>query len=510
MKRFSSLMLSAILLGAPATPALAAGSPVVVEGDRLIIPGKVLFVSGDADVGRNPNNAVLLRALADAILADGQIDKLVIEGHTDSAGDSTANRTLSRRRADAVREALIALGVPGARLESRGFGDSVPVATNDTAAGREKNRRVEFMVLVRAGQLTASASPLAHIAARFNKVGARPPEEPKWGDGKVGLPLFRAWRVNTEQQSSADVAFRNQSRVHLRERTLIVIFGSDAYEKKEQRRATLESGTLVSRLDELLGGGPLEVESPAGDVELGRGRAVVNVRPAEKMTRISNHSGDKAKVRGRTGKKKQDEVAVTVAAGMGTRVATGRVPEPPRPLPPAPRLDPAAPATIRYDGDESVLRFGWTAETISSTVLEIRRADGDGGVVFQAETPAEVRDVEARGLPPGVYAITLSVTDAAGLESRPMTTGLTIGPRPPEVVRTPITPTPHREAKTQQGGASADNSPQAVDGAVVPASEADEPGLCSGVVCPMVLAGGVVLVVGAVVTGLVVAGEIAR
>lgn len=70
-----------------------------------------------------------------------------VEGHTDATGSDSYNQDLSQRRAASVRQALIAGGVPEARITSKGLGESQPVATNDTPAGRQQNRRVEVIVL---------------------------------------------------------------------------------------------------------------------------------------------------------------------------------------------------------------------------------------------------------------------------------------------------------------------------------------------------------------------------
>lgn len=72
---------------------------------------------------------------------------LSIEGHTDNTGDADHNRDLSAARARAVADALVALGVPPARLQSRGLGADKPVADNGTEAGRAQNRRVELVRL---------------------------------------------------------------------------------------------------------------------------------------------------------------------------------------------------------------------------------------------------------------------------------------------------------------------------------------------------------------------------
>jgi outer membrane protein OmpA-like peptidoglycan-associated protein len=70
---------------------------------------------------------------------------LSIDGHTDGVGGERANQQLSARRSSAVRDALVALGIGGARLTTQGFGASRPKDTNDTREGRARNRRVELV-----------------------------------------------------------------------------------------------------------------------------------------------------------------------------------------------------------------------------------------------------------------------------------------------------------------------------------------------------------------------------
>jgi len=70
-----------------------------------------------------------------------------IEGHTDSTGSAALNQKLSEGRAAAVVEYLTANGVDGNRLQSKGFGETKPIATNKTATGRRANRRVEILLI---------------------------------------------------------------------------------------------------------------------------------------------------------------------------------------------------------------------------------------------------------------------------------------------------------------------------------------------------------------------------
>jgi len=75
-----------------------------------------------------------------------------IEGHTDGRGNSNANQLLSQRRADAVRDALVAAGVTASRITAVGLGEGQPVASNDTDEGRARNRRVDVILTDRAAQ----------------------------------------------------------------------------------------------------------------------------------------------------------------------------------------------------------------------------------------------------------------------------------------------------------------------------------------------------------------------
>ena len=79
---------------------------------------------------------------------DGYPDRSIrIEGHTDASGSEAFNLNLSQKRADAVRLLLINYGVKAARIEAIGMGESLPVADNNTASGKAKNRRVDVIIL---------------------------------------------------------------------------------------------------------------------------------------------------------------------------------------------------------------------------------------------------------------------------------------------------------------------------------------------------------------------------
>ncbi len=87
-----------------------------------------------------------LQPLADYLASEPEAT-IRIEGHTDSTGDATYNRDLSRRRAQSVASFLVSQGVAAARITVVGRGEDQPVASNETRSGREENRRVEITIL---------------------------------------------------------------------------------------------------------------------------------------------------------------------------------------------------------------------------------------------------------------------------------------------------------------------------------------------------------------------------
>jgi outer membrane protein OmpA-like peptidoglycan-associated protein len=109
----------------------------------VITLGDVLFSTNKAQLSSGGTRNV--QKLAD-FLKQFEQRKVLIEGYTDSTGSNDYNQMLSVRRADAVRTALIDMGISSDRISTRGYGEAFPVASNKTAAGRQQNRRVEIIL----------------------------------------------------------------------------------------------------------------------------------------------------------------------------------------------------------------------------------------------------------------------------------------------------------------------------------------------------------------------------
>ena len=125
---------------APKVPVAAAAVVLPVAGQTMAL-SNMNFQSSSARL--LPESQAQLDDLAAAMRANPEV-VIEVRGHTDSIGAAEANRDLSQRRAMAVRDALIQRGVAPGRITAVGYGEDFPIAANDTAEGRARNRRVEL------------------------------------------------------------------------------------------------------------------------------------------------------------------------------------------------------------------------------------------------------------------------------------------------------------------------------------------------------------------------------
>lgn len=121
----------------------AAGVEVIQQINNEIAKSGIQFATGTADLA-TASRATLDRIAA--ILVANAAVKAEVRGHTDSQGDAQKNLELSQQRAQAVVDYLVQKGIQTARLTAKGLGETVPVADNNTEAGRAQNRRVEFAI----------------------------------------------------------------------------------------------------------------------------------------------------------------------------------------------------------------------------------------------------------------------------------------------------------------------------------------------------------------------------
>lgn len=118
---------------------------VEVRDNKIEIREKIQFDHAKATIKEESHD--LLNEIVDVIKKNPHIKKISVEGHASAEGDPGFNKRLSADCAKSVVEYLVDKGIPKEALQSQGFGVEKPIASNDTEAGREKNRRVEFNII---------------------------------------------------------------------------------------------------------------------------------------------------------------------------------------------------------------------------------------------------------------------------------------------------------------------------------------------------------------------------
>lgn len=118
----------------------------------------VLFNTGAATL--QPGADLVLNRVADVMQKNPNM-RLIVEGHTDSQGSDSYNENLSQRRSQAVKDGLVARGIASDRVSTLGRGEAFPIASNDTAEGRQQNRRVEIVFSDDGGEFGSKGDPTA-------------------------------------------------------------------------------------------------------------------------------------------------------------------------------------------------------------------------------------------------------------------------------------------------------------------------------------------------------------
>jgi OOP family OmpA-OmpF porin len=134
-----------VIVALLAAAATAVGDPAKfkLDGNKLVLPGTVVYDTGKATLKADSEPSLAhVKAYLDA---RKQVTKLRIEVHSDSQGSDEYNQKMSELRALATAKALVGMGVDCKRLVPVGFGETRPIASNKTAAGRAQNRRTDFV-----------------------------------------------------------------------------------------------------------------------------------------------------------------------------------------------------------------------------------------------------------------------------------------------------------------------------------------------------------------------------
>jgi outer membrane protein OmpA-like peptidoglycan-associated protein len=160
--------------GVPSPDPARNGCPntdVRMEGAQIRILQQVFFDTDRDTIKRRSNR--ILQAVADVLRAAPHIRRVSVDGHTDNRADEAHNMDLSQRRAAAVVRWLVEHGIEPSRLEAHGYGPTRPIDTNETAAGRARNRRVEFVIIDPPQSTNVQTAPPPSEAPSTSDVGPR-------------------------------------------------------------------------------------------------------------------------------------------------------------------------------------------------------------------------------------------------------------------------------------------------------------------------------------------------
>lgn len=279
--------------------------------------------------------------------------------------------------------------------------------------GPEPHHLVPGTVL-RIAVLDTSAD--ANLTGARGNVQFRKPAEAVWAAAVRGMDLFRAWRVGSSESSSADVKFKDASQLHMRENTVVIIYGPTVERARTTAAmAQVEKGALESRLASLSPKQPpLQVLTPSSLTTLAVGEALIVVDD-QGTSWVGNHAGEAVAVAAVQGQKPRGK-PVRVDKGMGSKVKPGELPSPPRPLPPAPQLVEVARTQLSPPGTTGTLRLAWQPRTGITRYRAVLR-DAQRQDLATHDLPGSATAVEFTQLPHGTYTIEIAAIDTEGFES---------------------------------------------------------------------------------------------
>ena len=247
------------------------------------------------------------------------------------------------------------------------------------------------------------ALPPAKLVSTTPTVRAKAPGA-AWSPASPGMSLFKRYSVNTLDNASADIRFRDRTQVYLGEQTLVIIY--DTAEGSQVRRKAvdveLEQGELRAGIAALRGSDFRVATTGGGQVTTNSPDTVL--RRKGKRTTVSVMSG-KAEVRsrGRT---------VKVPAKYGTAFTKKAAPKPPRKLPPAPKWETGAPRLAIASSNQQAFSVAWQpVERATAYRVELANDPAFETPLLRQETPASVQRFEAKSLPAGEYYVRVQAID---------------------------------------------------------------------------------------------------
>jgi len=335
--------------------------------------------------------------------------KIEIGGHTDNVGQASFNLRLSQRRAEAVRQFLIARHrIPAGQLIAKGYGPSRPKADNATEEGRAQNRRVEITVISR---IRTARISFVQGNAFVRKQGLS-----SWEKAELGRILTVMDEVATDSTGRLEITFDDGGRIKVKPKTNLVLerlsSGSDSEDPEIDIKLPL--GRISAKVLKLLEGKrKYSLATPTAVAGIRGTEFLLETQP-DKKSLLSVWDGEVV-FQGRA----KGSLEWPVAAGFGSYCLNGLPPEPALKLPPAPEpQQPAAGDTLFYNPDRPQnFIFSWKPVPGCRTRLLLARDAELNDVVAEvvtADTSYQLAAVRSDRLYWQINSI-----DSLGLEGLP-------------------------------------------------------------------------------------------
>lgn len=214
------------------------------QDDKTALLGTIYFNVGDSTL--IPASVTVLKGIADQVRAEPNL-LVDVYGYTDNIGSSAANATVSKKRAERVKQYLTdSLRVQADRIQTFGMGSKNPCASNETEEGRIKNRRAEILI----------REPDAVLTWFEHDVKVQPPFlRPRWLDPTPDYYLYHDYIVTTGKMSHAHILYPNESVLKMEEDAMVIIHRADDEPKDDLfiKNITVQNGSLEAMLDDKTG-----------------------------------------------------------------------------------------------------------------------------------------------------------------------------------------------------------------------------------------------------------------
>ena len=257
-------------------------------------------------------------------------------------------------------------------------------------------------------------APAAELSDLVPRVDTRPENVDRWKIGRPGQPLYNLDRVATYKGAAAEITFRDDSKIQMGEQSMIVVYG------EESRRSRIPSGRGVELISGSLRGGLAALREDGQSPQALVARtpsAVVSASATDIRLDVDQDDNSRLSVYKGRAEMSAQGVSVEVPEGSGTLVYRGRPPEPPSPLPGAPKVqgnDEIRLLAVNQANADATIRWMPTEGT-EKVVAEIARDPKFMHISQRYIIPSKIHALQVKGLEPGRYFIRLSSVDARGL-----------------------------------------------------------------------------------------------